>query len=285
MRPTPRSAHPATQHALRYALPVALPAGAAICSGAATASHGAGQLLWAVGAIAATTATAALSVWKDRASASAAYDAAESRARLANTLTRAAEPMVNALATVTAAPSPEQRRIALEVLISLVIDHTHTQCWLPEPATADVRATFYELVGGHLLRRRTAGRADTPRPDFRSDRSYHDHEAIRLAHGEHPLIVHDLHEAPPAHFQDSKGRTYRSFIAAPVRAGADSYGLLVIDADQPNTFTPTDKHHVLLMCAILGAGFAHLAATASQPITPCPLHLTPTCEQTREVMA
>ncbi|MBB5868591.1 hypothetical protein F4553_001970 [Allocatelliglobosispora scoriae] len=286
---TPPTAPVTTPH---YALMVFLPAAAATCSAGAAASHGTAQILWGIGAATATTAAVTFSVWRDRkatkaadTAARAADAAAESRTRLATTLSRLAEPVVTALNTVTAAPDTAQRHTALEVLISLVVDHAHTQCWLPQPSTADVRATLYELHGDHLERRRTAGRADTPRPDFHDQRSLHDHEAIRIAKGEHPLIVNDLHTAPPAHFQDSKGRSYRSFLAVPVRGGTTSYGMLVVDSDQPNTFTAIDKHHLLLMSAILGAGYAHVAATVPPTISPCPLHFTPTCEQTRHAAA
>lgn len=271
----------ASRSAARYVLPVLFPATAAICSAATATAHGTAQLLWGVGAIAATTATAGFTVWRDRQSVTAALTTAESRTRLTAILSRAAEPMINALNAVTAAPTAAERLTALEVLISLVTDHAHTQCWLPQPPTADVRSIFYELVGDHLERRRFAGRADTPRPDFRPERSLHEHEAVRLARGEHPLMIHDLHTSPPAHFQDSRGRTYRSFIAAPVRGGTTSYGLLVIDADQPSAFTAIDRNHILLMSAILGAGFAHVSATSQSPIPACPLHFTATCEQSR----
>lgn len=263
----------------RYLPPIALPAVAAVCSAAASTTHETAQLLWAVAAVATTAATAALPVLRERRAAASGVDTAQARLRLAATLSRAAEPLVNALNAVTSAPDPGTRRTALEVLTSLIVDHAHSVCWQPQPPAADIRATFYELDGDRLIRRRTAGRADIPRLDFHRDRSLHDHEAVRLAHGEHPLIVTDLHTNPPAHFEDSKGRTYRSFIATPVRGGATSYGLLILDADQPCVFNGVDKHQLLLMAAILGAGHAHLAAIPD--ISPCPLHLTATCEQTQ----
>ncbi len=274
---------PQPSAAVRYLPPIALPAVAAVCSAAASTTHGAAQLLWAVAAVATTAATAALPVLRERRAAASGVDTAQARLRLAATLSRAAEPLVNALNAVTAAPDAGSRRIALEILTSLVVDHAHTLCWQPHPPEADVRATFYELNGDRLIRVRTAGRADTPRLDFHRDRSLHDHEAVRLAHGEHPLIVTDLHANPPAHFEDSKGRTYRSFIATPVRGGTTSYGLLILDADQPEAFNSVDKQQLLLMAAILGAGHGHVAAIPD--ISPCPLHLTSTCEQTQTRIA
>ncbi|MBB5868997.1 GAF domain-containing protein [Allocatelliglobosispora scoriae] len=243
---------------LRPVLLALPPAAILACTFVAGRTHGGGAVAWIAAAVLLTIASASLTYWLDRRAVAHAITVGLARSIVAKSVNRSAEPVIGALNSVAASTCPEECHTSVQVLVSRVVDHSYNQCWLPEPTFAEIRCTYYELVGKEQLRRRHfGGRADVPRRDFKAERSLHDQEAIRLALDERSLLVNDLHTAPPPHFEDSLGRPYRSLVAVPVRAGGTSYGLLVLDAAAPGTFGPIDLGQLQLMANLLGAGLAH----------------------------
>jgi transcriptional regulator with GAF, ATPase, and Fis domain len=249
------------QHpALHYAPPIAFPITVAVASAAAGGTHGTARVLWTLTAIAGTAGTAVVAVRKER-------QAAAAEANITTRLNEAGAPLLEALGTLTSARTDEARAAALDVLIHRAVDIAHQQCG----RRSKRRAVLYTLNGDRLDRRAYAGRqSNAPRRLFHRPATAHDAEAIRLAHSEEVLIVNDLHTDPPPHFVDAKGRSYRSFIAVPIRAADAPYGLLTLDADRPDALTTADKGHLILIAGVLAAGFAHDAHHSSrQPCAQC----------------
>jgi len=129
------------------------------------------------------------------------------------------------------------------------------------------RAVFYHLQDGRLARLHHYGRPfhTAPRPTFVAGHSPHDDEVLRQATTEGLLVVDDLLVATPPHFPDPAGRSYRSLISVPVRAGSNSFGLLIVDADKPNAFTDRDKATLALVASILAAAYAHCRTAVGYP--------------------
>ncbi|GAA0743850.1 GAF domain-containing protein [Dactylosporangium roseum] len=252
---------------LRLVLPVLFPVVAAAASAAAAVAHGTARLLWIVLSVSGTAATAVVAVRRDRQTAAAESAAAAAEAHLATGLNEAGAPLLAALGNLTTAPTQAARTAALDVLVHRAVDIAHHHCGRRRRTPhAARRAVFYALQGDDRLERRAyAGRqSNAPRRGFRLGATAHDTEAVRLALSEEVLVVDDLHAAPPPHFADAKGRSYRSFIAVPVRAGDTPFGLLVLDTDQPGALTNADKGHLILLAGVLAAGLSHAAAQAKQ---------------------
>jgi GAF domain-containing protein len=66
----------------------------------------------------------------------------------------------------------------------------------------------------------------------------------------------------PAGF-DIVGRTYKSFVAVPVRAGDEKIGLLTVDSDEVDVFTDVEEGYLRLLGGLLAAGVSHVRLTAS----------------------
>ncbi|GAA4474257.1 GAF domain-containing protein [Phytohabitans houttuyneae] len=229
----------------------------------AAASHGSIKAFWAITAIVATAASATFTVVKERQARAATRTASQARAQLAAGLNRAGAPLLTVLGNVTTAKTPEDMRAAIEVLTARVIDIAHSQCGRSRRPGANLRAVYYSYVDNRLERRDWTGRltSSPPRSAFTSGANLHDTEVVRFAASdERLLIVDDLYYNAPAHFIDAKGRTYRSFIAVPVRAGETSFGLLTLDSDLGGSLTETDAGHLILLAGVLAAGLAHLAS-------------------------
>jgi transcriptional regulator with GAF, ATPase, and Fis domain len=84
--------------------------------------------------------------------------------------------------------------------------------------------------------------------------------------------VDDLYYHAPPHFNDTKGRPFRSFISVPVRTGETSFGMLSLDSDLAGTCTEVDTVHMILLAMVLGAGLqSHrdlsAACRSGQPAT------------------
>ncbi|RKR88434.1 GAF domain-containing protein [Micromonospora pisi] len=257
---------------MRYGFPVFFPASAVVSTFLASLNHGPIRVYWGLGAIAATTGTAIFGVFKERQASAAGDAAARARAQLASGLNRAGAPLLNALGKVTTAKTEQELRAAVDVLTTRVVDIGHSQCGRHNQPRANLRCVYYTYNHDRLERVVYVGRQTNtaPRRHFTNGASAHDNEAIRLTLSEDVLVVDDLHQTPPPHFNDAKGRSYRSFIAVPVRAGETSYGLLTLDSDLPHSLTDVDKGHMVLLAAVLAAGLAHQETAGAVTNIPTP---------------
>jgi GAF domain-containing protein len=172
---------------------------------------------------------------------------------------------VHVLGEVSASRDPEARRTALRVLVSAVVDIAQSQIGtISRPDVAKrqskprIRSNFYAFSDSDTLKLvMYFPRNDSPRQDFVRGRSYHDDDVIDLAARSRQVrMVPDLLEVAPPYFEDAPGRSYRSLIAVPVRAGQRSFGLLNVDCDQPHMLTDVDVGFMILLAGVLAAGLA-----------------------------
>jgi transcriptional regulator with GAF, ATPase, and Fis domain len=217
------------------------------------------RVYWTLGALTATLGTAIFNGFKERQATVSVTAAAGARSQLAIALTKAGEPLLVALSNVTSAKTPQDKRAKLDVLIHLAVDLAQEACGRDATVRGTTRSAYYALVEDRLERQCVAGRQGntTPRKTFQAGHSAHDDEIIRLARSEDVLVVEDLENYPPPRFADNKGRSYKSFISVPVRAGDESYGLLTVDSDQAHSLTEVDRGYMILLAAVVAAGLAH----------------------------
>jgi hypothetical protein len=253
---------------LQFVLLALLPVIAATAAAIAAANHGPVRVYWAMLAVVATLCTAALNVVKDRQAATLATHAASARLATASALNVAGAPLVTQLGNVISAKTPKDRQLALDVLISRVVDVAQHVSGQATSTQGNTRCTYYELAGDRLERRYTAGEGSTfARRFFQAGGSSHEDEVIRLARSDSSLLVHDVDHSAPPYFADYRGRSYKSFIAVPVRAGQESLGLLIVDSDQPYSLTDVDRGYMILLAGIIAAGLAHDRASGSFDVT------------------
>jgi hypothetical protein len=255
--PTKRSdAHPRGRNTLTVALPVLT----AVSTAVAAVNHGQVRGYVTLVAIGATLGTAYLGMRKDRRADAAALTASEVREIVSLAFARTGQPLVSLLAEIAAAPSVELRRPKVETLISRVLAIAQAECGRSVGQKCNVRTAYYQLSTDRRRLRRYAyegWRGDVPpREEFRVERSDMDRSVIALANREQVRLVTNLDETP--HLADG-ARSYKSFVAVPVRAGQSSYGLLCVDSDEPNSLTEVDKLFMILFAGIVAAAVAQLA--------------------------
>jgi hypothetical protein len=248
----------------RYAPSVLLPVFAVVTTVLAVVEHGPVRAYWALGAVVATLGTALFTVVKDRQEQAASSAAVAARNAVTSHLVRVGQPIVAALGDVTGAENPYDRRAALDVLVAMVIDVAVSECGRETVPGANVRSVYYELADNRLERRRFGGRRENvPRKQFLLGNNEHDNEVVRLARGEEAVLVEDLENAPPPYFVDNRGRSYKSFVACPIRAGTTSFGLLSVDSDIAHGLTDVDRGQIVLLAGALAAGLACCAGAAA----------------------
>ncbi len=242
-----------------HVTPVFLPILTLVATAIASANHGWTRVYWYSIAGAAILAAGVLNVFKQRQADRFRSEAVSAKAALSITLADSGQPLISQLGTVTSSFNLDEIRSAVDTLMNRTVALARSLSGRNPAVACATRAVFYELQDRRLVRRSFEGRAgEAPRPDFLTGRSDHDNEVVRLAQGEKVLVVDDLAGQPPPHFIDPVGRTYKSFIAVPVRAGRRSFGLLIADSDKPRSLGGEDKGFLILLAGILAAGLAHL---------------------------
>lgn len=244
-----------------HLIPVLLPIVTLVATAIASVNQGWSRAYWYSIAGAAILAAGVLNIFKQRQADRFRSEAVSAKAALSITLADSGQPLISQLGTVTSSFNLEEIRSAVDTLTARTVALARSLSGRNSPVACATRAVFYELQDKRLVRRNHEGRAgEAPRQDFQAGRSEHDDEVLRLAQGEKVLVVDDLAGQPPPHFIDAAGRTYRSFIAVPVRAGRRSFGLLIADSDKPRSLGSEDKGFLILLAGILAAGLAHLHA-------------------------
>ena len=249
----------------RYISLIALPLVVVVTTAVAAVEHDAVRVYWSLGTFLAVLATSVLSVNKDQSAVAARTEAIRARIELATALTTAGQPLVVALGNVTTTGSSQDAQATIGVLLDRAVSIAQSEIGRLSPCKT--RAAFYRFDGSKLVRMTYSGYAgaNAPRREFVGGRSQHDDEVIRFANEENALLVQDLENDPPPHFLDNRGRTYKSFVSVPVRAGRKSFGLLAADSDRAFALTDVDKGYMILIAGALGAGLAHLEAIAVNP--------------------
>jgi GAF domain-containing protein len=244
---------------LRHALPVVLPAGTLAATAAASVNQGLAKFYWYLLAGSTVIIAGLVNLIKDRRTRTIRNEAIRAKTALGMTFSGVGQPLIAALGSATAASKVEDVRAAVKVLLNRTVAVAQAECGRQTDLDCRTRAVFYRFVGPNLELAYCEGRhGDTPRESFLLNGSPHEQEAIRVARGQNAVVVNDLENSPPPHFTDSKGRSYKAFIAVPVRAGGQSFGLFIADSDKAFSFSDVDKGYLVVLAGILAAGLAHL---------------------------
>lgn len=251
----------------RIATNVVLPLVIVTTTAIAAIKHGPVRVYWSLGTFFAVLAMGVINYNKDRVASTIRDEAIRARTDLATALNDTGQPLVVALGNVTASNTPEHAKRALAVLVDRAVSLAQTE--LGRSSDSKTRSAFYRLENDRLVRDNFHGwtGSSAPRREFVTGKSEHDDEVMKFSHGENALLVRDLENNPPPHFVDCKGRSYKSFVSVPVRAGNRSFGLLTADADRAYALTEVDRGFLILIAGALGAGIGHVEAIEHRPST------------------
>jgi GAF domain-containing protein len=173
-------------------------------------------------------------------------------------LAEACRPFVVAMCQVSAAADHDRRQADVRTLISGAVAAARAECG--SGARENYRSCLYSLTENKLQLVTFDGRPgmDEPRRRFDPNDPVEERQvdaalAIKTARGANVLFVDDLHENPPRSITDTKGRSYRTMLVAPVNAGGQHFGLFSIDSPEPKTFSEADLRFVLLIASIIAA--------------------------------
>ena len=179
------------------------------------------------------------------------------QAEMTSALITVGAPLVSALGHVADSRHFDQQNATLDRFRQLVVNAAQSQCGKSAGARSHMRSVYYELVNDRLVRTNYFGREGIePRREFRRGDSPHDDELLAVAHGDTGVLVRDIDNYPPPHFQDHKNRTYKTLIAIPVRAGETPYGVLVVDSDVAHSLTEVDQAFMVVLAGLLATGLA-----------------------------
>lgn len=143
---------------------------------------------------------------------------------------------------------PRQDRVrrakrAIQELIRGIVDRMYD-------SDTSIRAVFYVLddtVPG-LRVNIQFGRRE-PARDFDATTPRGVLAIKRLSDPEDYLIANDTGALPPE--WEADGRSYRSFIALPIRSAAVAYGMLTVDSSEPGVFSARDGESLARLAAAL----------------------------------
>ncbi|KQT94138.1 hypothetical protein ASG49_04300 [Marmoricola sp. Leaf446] len=120
------------------------------------------------------------------------------------------------------------------------------------------RACWFRLEAGPPMTLEpdsAAGRAGSPTTTFVAGTPAGD-AAIGLVLADEDLLCVDLEAAPPPGWDQAKDRDYRCFISVSVIAGDTAYGMLTLDAVEPDSLDAEDKALLRLMAGVLAVALS-----------------------------
>jgi transcriptional regulator with GAF, ATPase, and Fis domain len=120
------------------------------------------------------------------------------------------------------------------------------------------RACWFRLASGpptQLIPEDFAGRAGSPSATFVEGTPAGD-AAIGLALQDEDLLCADIETDPPPGWDSTKERDYRSFVSVSVIAGDTAFGMLTLDAVEPDALDADDLGLLRLMAGVLAVAMA-----------------------------
>lgn len=99
------------------------------------------------------------------------------------------------------------------------------------------------------------GRAGSPTTTFVEGTTSGD-ATIGMVMADEDRLCRDILTEPPPGWDDTKQRDYRAFISVSVIAGDVAYGMLTLDAVEPDTLTEEDKGLLRLMAGMLAVALS-----------------------------
>jgi hypothetical protein len=184
---------------------------------------------------------------KGQAARSAGELAVEYRLRLGLTLGEAITPMGDLLGRI-AGGRRDERAVLLGQLRQRGVDATAS---LATPDRA--RAVFFLLDGKKLRPAAWAGRPEPPRAELAGGDPAGD-AAYLLVERHDRILVRDTRDPEAVDF--GLGGDYRTYLSVAVYAGPKNFGMLSVDAPEPESLEESDLDITTALAQTLGAGLA-----------------------------
>jgi GAF domain. len=191
-----------------------------------------------------------------RESATARADelAVQARAEMRVAINDALSPLISALAELAAARAAADRKTLTERVLTLGVT---VAAGLVDAVRA--RSTLYQLdpasTGWRLVPTNNAGRSDQARTVFEEGTDAGD--AVRaMVDGDEIVYCRDIRQEQPLGWVADPSRSYRTFISVPVTAGDEAFGMLTVNALEPDDLGDEDVSTMRVISAVLGAALA-----------------------------
>ncbi len=166
----------------------------------------------------------------------------------------ALDPIVRQLGRIAVAGGRREREERREQTIPMVL-YSAAQLIGPDR----VRACWFELDDGSPRKLRPVlheGRAEPARTTFVEGTPRGDIVFELLATNTH-LFCEDVRVSPPTGWDPSHPHEYRTFLAVPVVAGDEAYGMLSVDSLLPGDLTEGDVPLLRLLAGLLADALAY----------------------------
>jgi len=222
-------------------------------AGAATTT---GRGWWTLGAVLASVTAAGVPAYeqirKERLRARAQRAAVDAAVRMRVTMNDALDPIVRQLGRVATAARPERAALA-EAAIPMVLDSAAHLA-----GTGRVRACLFRFAPGTprvLVPSEYSGRVDDPLEPITEGTTEGDLVFGMIRHNQH-LFYPDLATSTPPGWHLTPPQTYRSFVAVPVAAGHNAFGMLMVDALEADGLRRADVPLIRLLGGLLAVALA-----------------------------
>jgi len=231
---------------------VALATLSAMQAGAARVDRG----WWALGAVAASVTAAGVPAYeqirKERLRARAQRAAVDAAVAMRVTMNDALDPIVRQLGRIATASKHERAALA-EATIPMALDSAAHLA-----GSGRVRACLFRFAPGTptmLVPSEYAGRVDDPLEPITEGTAEGDLVFGMIRHNQH-LFCPDLATSAPPGWRVTAPQTYQSFAAVPVAAGHNAFGMLMVDALEPDGIRRADVPLIRLLGGLLAVALA-----------------------------
>lgn len=121
-----------------------------------------------------------------------------------------------------------------------------------------LRTVVYQLTGpDHLERIASLGREEEPAGNFDRHPQGEPDRAFDALENNESQLVHDVVREPPVgSIEHGTDHGYRTYMAVPIAVGDRGFGMLTLDAPDPDSFTDTDLKLCEFVAGMLAIAFA-----------------------------
>jgi GAF domain-containing protein len=200
-----------------------------------------GRQWWTLGAVGASVVAAGVPAYeqvrKERMRAAAQQAAVDAAVAMRVTLNDALDPIVRQLGRVVTATDRRDREVQQEGVIAMVVDSAPRLV-----GSGRVRACLYRFAPGApgvLTPAQYGGRVDDPLGPI-TEKTPEGAAVFSMIRQNQHLVCSDTVTGPPPGWQVTAPQTFRSFAAVPVAAGANAFGMLMVDSLEQGCIGPGD---------------------------------------------
>jgi GAF domain-containing protein len=213
---------------------------------------------WTLGAVAASVTAAGVPAYeqirKERLRAQAQQAAVDAAVAMRVTMNDALDPIVRQLGRVATAGGKREREALQEATVAMVVDSAAHLTG----SGGRVRACLFRFAPGtprELVPSQYSGRVDDPLEPITERTVEGDLVFGMIRHNQH-LFCPDLDAEPPPGWRITAPQTYKSSAAVPVAAGQNAFGMLMVDALEPDEIQRTDVPLIRLLAGLLASALA-----------------------------